>query len=249
MSVANAIRNPVSYLGGALHLLRLLLFQPDQFFDEIDSRGLRTEILLVGVVGLLGMVGPYYAYTKLMSPFTTTMAYGEKVHLQTEVQLRLQGQGVEPFLYTVALVWVGFSIAFFLLSWVYNERGRFRHMLKNVAWGVVPIAFGHLLQAAAFAWVASGIQVSTLNPGVWFRTVPRGTVAVQTQYIWGQVTGEDLVIGAGVISLAFYIWSWYIWGYAIRDVRKIETRESFAIAAVPTVLWVAYQALAFTGFL
>lgn len=241
MSVANAVRNPISYLGGALSKLRMLLFAPGAFYEELDNRGIRTELFIVAIVGVIGAAGPYFAYTKIMTPFSTGVAYGEAVLMETEVQLRLQGQGVEPFLYTIVFVWVIFTVGFYFISWTYNERGRFRHMLKNVAWGTIPVGIGYAIQSAAFAYVASGLEVQTNNPDIWFRTVPRGTVATRVQYIWGQVTGEDLVIGATIVGLLFFIWSWYIWAHAIVDVRKIDLRQAYIVAAIPTALYAIYQ--------
>lgn len=248
MSVANAIRNPRTYLSGVWWTYRTVLFDPDSFFDELASRGFRKEVLLVLVVGVVGYVGPYLAADHLLSAFRVGPAVDmQKPPIRTEVALQVQGRALQYFLLTV-VVWVVGGILLYLVSWLYSERSDLRHTLKNTAWGVLPLVATNAIQTIAFFMAFQEVNVTSNDPNIWFRTEVQGSASQVSEAIWSQVVDEPIVLGATVVGSVFIVWCWYIWAYGIIDVRQLERRTGFLVATAPALVYVAGIAAIILGF-
>lgn len=247
MSVANAIRNPRTYLSGVLNTYRTVLFDPETFFDELESRGFRNEVLLVLVVGIIGYVGPYLAADHLLSAFRVGPSVNmDKPPIRTEVALQVQGRAIQFLLLTIA-VWIVGGFLLYLVSWLYSERSDLRHTLKNTAWGLVPLVATNAIQSIAFFMAYQDVVVQSNNPNIWFRSEVQGSASQVTDAIWSQVTDDPLILGSAVVGGAFIVWCWYIWAYAIIDVRRLDRRTGFLVATAPVLVYVAGRAAMFLG--
>lgn len=237
MSVTNAIRNPRAYIERTLWTYYTILFDPETFFDELDEGGLRKEVLLVLSIGIVGAIGPYYAYQRLMTPFCTgAICQGNEPTLTSEAPFRFQGKVMEPILIAFG-VWISFTVALYVLSWFYSEQGGIRQVLKNTAWGMVPLFFANLVRSIGFVVAAWGVDVEgnlETNPDSWFAAANAVVLtSEQVQIVWRQVAADPAVIGATVLSLVFLIWAGYVWGHGIADARYIDPRQGYRVAAIP----------------
>lgn len=234
MSVSQAVRNPRGYVVRTAGMYRALFFDPERFYEEhLSERGIRSELLLVTVVGLVGLAGNYYGRSQV-----TTVAQEAGVAIGNDVNFSLWGNAVEP-LVGAFLLWVGFSAALFGLSWLYSTVGTFYVTLKNTAWVMVPFFFFNLLHSAALAYSAFTLEESDFEG----RNIPRAPEQ-KTQVIWDTLAGDIFVVATVFIGALLTLWAGYIAVQAVIDVRRLEARDAYKVVAVPFVgfaLYLAYQ--------
>lgn len=248
MSVKQAVRNPRSYAGRLVHMYRSLLFDPATFYDEYVKRpGIGREAALVAVVGAIGTVGAYYAITQLEAGFATGMlATGPS--LGDETRLVLYQRAVNP-LAGAFVLWAGFAGSTYAISWLYSDRGGIFRLLKNTAWGLVPVAFANLLNAGA--WVATAYlnrqrYADAIPTQVESRTMfPQETAA----FVWGFLAEEPAVVATTALSVLFVAWSGYIIAHGLARMRDVELGEAYRVTAVPVVAYVAWAANQLLGVL
>lgn len=240
MSVSQAVRNPLSYLGRKLRMYRALLFDPGEFYDDLGSSGLRTEVLVVLVVGAIGIVGPVYAARVLLDAFGSGDITGG---LSSTVTSQLWGNAVSPLLGAL-LLWIGFTVVLYLVSWLYSAAGGLFSIAKATAWALVPMALANLALTVAFAVTTYGFD--TDDPP----TLPStATTTEQVAAIWGQIAEETLVVGAVAVGAVVVLWTGYISAHGVADARDLTSAEGYRVAAVPTVGYAAYVVLSIAGFL
>lgn len=235
MGVAEAVRNPRTYTREMVQMYRALLFDPGRFFEDfLGDRGIRTEALVVGFVGVVGSIGTMFAVLQIRSNFNTNVIGG---NLPDGVGMQLWGAGIRPLLGAVVL-WLAFTLAFYVLSWVFSEEGGIFETFKNTAWALVPFAFTNAILAAGYAYASIGADIPT------DMTTLGGTTSRRFAGVWEPVAHDTIVIGARAAGLVFVVWSAYIAAHGIADVRNIEMRNAYAVAGVTMlgyVLWTGYN--------
>ncbi|MEF8851140.1 MAG: YIP1 family protein [Haloarculaceae archaeon] len=230
MSVTQAVRNPRGYLVRTLGMYRALLFDPEEFYEEyLGSRGLRSEILIVALVGVVGLVGNYLAREQVSTAFTQA-----EFPINSDTNFELIRLVIEP-LVGVFLLWIGLALALYGVSWLYSTVGQFYELLKRSAWAVVPLLVANLLHTVAVTYAA--FQVT--EDDVADLEVPRPPVD-RAQFMWDQAAGEVYVTATVLVAVVFVVWGGYIAAYAVRDVRDLETDEALRVAAVPAGLYALY---------
>lgn len=229
MGVSQAVRNPQSYIVRTGRMYRALLTDPQGFYDEyVGSRGILSEVLVVAVIGVLGTIGNYYAYSAVVEE-----AAAAGLSINQDVELQLYGIVAGP-LVGAFILWVGLAAALYAVSWLYSTVGGFYVTLKRSAWALVPLAFANLLHTIAIAYVAMDLE---FPDGAQF---PSRVPGQQAQYLWGQAGGEMPVVAVTALSVVFVAWAGYIAAYAVADVRDLQVDEAYKVAAVPTVLYALY---------
>ena len=234
MSVSQAVRNPRGYLVRTLGMYRALLFDPERFYDEyLGSRGLKSEILMVAFVGVVGLLGNYVTREQVSTAFTEA-----QFPINSDTNFELIRLVVEP-LVGIFLLWIGLALALYAVSWLYSTVGQFYELLKRSAWAIFPLLVANLLHTVAIVYAAFQVtedDVANLE-------VPRPPID-RAHFMWDQAAGEIYVTATVLIAAVFVVWGGYIAAYAVRDVRDLETSEALRVAAVPAVLyavWVLYQ--------
>jgi hypothetical protein len=235
MSVSQAVRNPRGYLVRTLGMYRALLFDPEHFYDEyLGSRGLRSEILMVAFVGVVGFVGNYFARQELTTVIVEE--FGDILNRDSEFELiRLV---IEP-LVGIFLLWFGLVVALYAVSWLYSTVGQIYELMKRSAWATVPLLIANLLHTIAIAYAATQVEVDNID----LQDFPQPPIE-RALYVWDLAAGEIYVTATVLVSVVFILWSGYIAAYAVRDVRDLETDEALRVAAVPAglyAIWVIYQ--------
>lgn len=235
MGVSQAVRNPQTYIVRTGRMYRTLLTDPGAFYDDhVGSRGIVSELAVVAFVGLLGVVGNYYAHGILVE-----QAQLANLPLTDEVRFQLWGNVAAPLVGALVL-WVGLAAALYGVSWLYSTVGGFYETLKRSAWALVPLAFANLIHTIAIAWAATGFE---FPDGA---QMPSRVPEQQAAYVWSQAAGETAVVAATLVGIVFVAWAGYIAAHAIEGVRDLERDEALRVAAVPTIayaLYVAYGAI------
>lgn len=213
-------------------MYRALLLDPRTFFEEyVGDRGLRSETLFVAFVGVLGTIGTMFAVLTIRSQFDTGAVGG---NLSRGISMRLWAEAIGPLVGAFVL-WVGLSVVLYLSSWAYSTLGGIYVLAKKSAWALFPFAFANVVLAVAYVVTAFGADIDTNYVPV------AGTTLLRFQFVWHQVAHEPLVLGARAVGLLAAIWAGYIAAHAVADVRDISVGEGLRAAAVPVVLYVAWE--------
>ncbi|WP_415381906.1 hypothetical protein [Halosimplex sp. TS25] len=237
MGVSNAVRNPGSYLSRTLGLYRSLLVDPEGFYDEyIGTRGLKSELALVLVVGVVGAVGNYLVLQELIAQIDGIQA----VVVNQDVRFQLQQRVLEPLI-GAFLVWIWYGVGMYAVAWLYTTIGTTYLAMKRAAWALVPVLIANLIHTAAMAYYSVTMEIAPgdVNPS----SRLAGDVA---QAIWSQAAGEMVVLAATLAGVLFALWAGYIGAYAIKDVRDLTVDEAYKVAAVPAAgyaLYIVYSAV------
>jgi hypothetical protein len=215
-------------------MYRALLFDPERFYDEyLGSRGLRSEILMVAFVGVVGLVGNYFARQEVQAVFVEA---GIPINADTNFELvRLV---IAP-LVGIFLLWFGLVVALYAVSWLYSTVGQIYELMKRSAWAVVPLVVANLLHSIALGYAATQVTEDQVDP----QEVPQPPID-RAHHMWDAAAGEVYVVATVLVGAVFVLWGGYIAAYAVRDVRDLETGEALRVAAVPAglyAIWVLYQ--------
>lgn len=230
MSVTQAVRNPRGYIVRTLGLYRALLFDPQRFYDEyIGSRGIKVEIVMVAVIGLIGFAGNYYARSQIQEVFVAA-GFG----IGSDVNFQLWGDALAPLVGIFAL-WIGLTLALYAVGWLYSTVGQFYELLKRSAWALVPLAAFNLLHSAAIAYSAFQLSEDDIQD----LEIPRAP-DMRAEAMWSEVAGEMFVVATLFLGVIFIVWAGYIAAYAVVDVRDLHIDEAYKVAAVPTAAFAIY---------
>lgn len=232
MGVAEVVHNPRSYLWERGRMYRALLFDPERFYDEfVGDRGLRSEVLTVIFVGIVGSIGTFLAVETIRSEFDAGLA-GDT--LPQALSTRLWAEALGPLLGAFVL-WFALALTLYLVSWAYSTLGGFYTTVKKSAWALVPLAFANLIATIGYIVTALQTDVDT--------ELPTSTRDVQLEFLWSQIGHDPIVLGARAAGLVFAVWAGYIAAHAIADVRDISVRQGYVVAAVPVVLYLVREGL------
>ena len=217
-----------------LEMYRALLFDPEHFYDEyLGSRGLRSEILMVAFVGVVGLVGNYFARQEVQSVFVEAA-----IPINSDTNFELIRLVIAPIV-GIFILWIGLTIALYAVSWLYSTIGQFYELMKRSAWAVVPLVVANLLHSIAIGYAATQVTEDQVDP----QNVPQPPID-RAHHMWDTAAGEIYVTATILVGAVFVIWAGYIAAYAVRDVRDLETSEALRVAAVPAglyAIWVLYQ--------
>ncbi|MFC7142698.1 YIP1 family protein [Halosimplex aquaticum] len=237
MGVSNAVRNPGSYLSRTLGLYRSLLVDPERFYDEyIGTRGLKSELALVLVVGVVGAVGNYLVLQELINQVSTIQG----VSINQDVRFQLQQRVLEPLIGAV-LVWIWYGMGMYAVGWLYTTIGTTYLTMKRAAWTLFPILIANLIHTAAMAYTSVTMEI-----GQGDITTTSNLAEDIAPAVWSQAAGEIAVVAATLVGVVFALWAGYIGAYAIKDVRDLTVDEAYKVAAVPAVgyaLYIVYGAV------
>lgn len=254
MSVSTAIRNPRGFVSGKWRLLKILLSNPERFYEERGtSDRLWNELLVLLFVGLASSAGGLFVAQTVMSNFYTGNApiggsdaqYG----VSSDVGIQMWGYSLRGVV-GVFVLWIAFTTVLYLVSWLYSDYGSYFAMAKNTAWALVPLFVGNLIKSLGYvaaawnAWddgtieVAEGDLVQSADDLVAFLVT--------------QVLSEPAALVGIAVSALFVGWCGYIAAYGVADVRDIPVSDALRVAAVPTVVYagyVLYQVVSLAGIL
>lgn len=231
MGVSNAVRNPGTYVSRTLDLYRALLTDPDRFYDQyIGTRGIKSEIALVVVVGVVGAVGNYLVLQELIAQFEPI----ESVVINQDVRFNLQQRILEPFIGAI-LLWIWYGMGMYLVGWLYTTIGTTYLTMKRAAWVLFPMLFANVIHTGAMVYYSFTMDIQVSDVAIQSRIAEEVAAA-----IWSYAAGETVVVAATLAGVLFALWAGYIGAYAIADVRDLSMDEAYKVAAVPTVGYALY---------
>lgn len=196
-----------------LSTLTTLLTDPAQFFADRDDLGLMGPLAVVGGIVALGVLAALVGSLLTSQLISTRMAQTPRQSLLVggfSFVFAAVGRIVGPVLW-----WLLFAGLFYLLTELFDGAGDFDQVLAVTAWGLVPrlLTIGLSL---LLALVGLGLLTTGMGPGI---------VRV--------LSGVGSLVGA-----ATTLWSGYIWGHGLADVRGVTVREGYLAVAPVVVLGV-----------
>ncbi len=197
-----------------------LLTNPDTFFAErAEGASLVGPALVVLLVAAIGAIGSYPVLRATVGalppeagPFVTVV----------------QAIGAVFGVVITFVVWALYALAFHLVaSLAFDGEGSFRDTLAAVGWGFVPAVFGSIAGAVVNFLVFSDVR---------FPTDP-ARIGPFVQEL--RARPEFLV--AGLLGIAFLLWSAFLWTFAVRHAERLDLREAALTVAGPVAVALLFR--------
>jgi hypothetical protein len=112
------------------------------------------------------------------------------------------------------LSWIVIAGILFVLCRLFSGTGTFGATLQNAGYGCLPLTIMPVLG------IINGILIGRF-------TEPPGAI------------GADVIIGLGLLSVLFTIWSGYLWTYAMEKTHAIPHGRAMAAASIVVLLYMS----------
>ncbi len=207
-----------------------LFLNPGRFFEQKmrEEEGLKLPSLIILIAGIIGAIGAAISLGPIIQLLPSEAASFTPV---------LMAITTGAALVTVFVIWVVWTVVFFLLSMPFKGTGGFKRLLEFVGYGYLPQVIGGLITLPIFYLYFSGLDL------------PQVSDPTQIQEITLQLMSAPELQIAGVISVLFLIWSANIWIFGLKEARNISFRHAAIAVGVPVGLYVIFQlySLFFSG--
>lgn len=251
MSASDSVSHTSSSPGSALGVfggLKQLLFDPDAFFERHSSEsGWTKPVLIMVVTGLLGTLAFVVAVYVLKDAYPASGGFNQvsegasEMYLTDKTWKMLYGMAVRPLVGAI-VTWTVLSAAFVGLSWLYSGHGTFMETMQLTAWGFVPIAVANVLYygvlAAGLALKEyTGILTAFAEQST--RQPPFNDPQANAHWVVNQIRQEPWFILVALVAILLTLYSGYLWAFAVKHARNIETDQAYKVVAVPVLGYVA----------
>jgi hypothetical protein len=194
-----------------------LATDPDGFMErKVGQANIRVEILIVLLVGAMASLGALYVVLQVL-----------EVENAAEMRIASAGQVIRPLLVMLVL-WGVYTVLLHFLSAHYGGRNPPSQVLKGLAWALVPVGIGNLVQAGALYYVFRDADVEARIDGV--------DPAERLQAVFDSSMTEPVMIGATVVFMGMLLLSGYLMTFVIQHAKGLDRDEALRVVAVPVVL-------------
>jgi len=225
--VRGFINNPRGVLRekfDAVRSLALLVTDPEPFLDrKVNSANIRWEVVLILLVGTMSAVGVYYV----------SLLVGDIIQAD-DMRFAIAGKMMRPFL-IIFLLWFGYSLVFHFVANRVRGRGPPGPVFKGIAWALLPIGVGNLVQSVAMVFVYSGMDINAAMSG----TGPRENLTV----VLDAGLREPVMIVAMVVFLLTLVWSGYLMTFVVQHAKDLEHSTAVKVVAVPVAIQILFLVL------
>lgn len=203
-------------------ILSDLFLNPGRFFAQKmqEEEGLKMPALIILIAGIIGAVGAVIA----TGPFLALLP-SEAASFTPVVLVFTAGASVV----SVFVIWVVWTVVFFVLSMLFKGTGSFKRLLEFVGYGHLPQVIGGLITLPIFYLYFSSVQI------------PQVSDPTEIQEITQQIVSAPEMQIIGVIAVLFLIWSANIWIFGLKEARALSTRNAAIAVGVPVGLYVIFQ--------
>jgi hypothetical protein len=203
-------------------ILSDLFLNPGRFFAQKmqEEEGLKLPSLIVLIAGIIGAVGAMISLGPVIQLLPSEAASFAPV---------LMAFAVGAALIAVFVIWVVWTVVFFVLSMIFKGAGGFKRLLEFVGYGFIPQVIGGLITLPIFYLYFSDLHV------------PQVSDPNQIQEVTLQLMSAPELQIAGAISALFLIWSANIWIFGLKEARSLSTRNAAIAVGVPVGLYVLFQ--------
>ena len=212
-----------------------LVRSPGAFMDrKVGQPTLRMEIVVVLLIGAVGAIG--YGYVGMGILDDTNME---------SLRFPVLGMVAKPIIGIVVL-WLTYSVGLHVLAnRVFNSRGPIRRLLKLVAWALIPVAVGNLIQSIAvylafqdvdYAASLGEAQTAGLNSGI--------------DAVMAEGTSDPLYLLVPIALILSVLASGYLLVYAVqnaKDLDRDDARKAVGVLVGVHLVYLLWEAATVAG--
>ncbi len=193
-----------------------VLFNPDWFFGE-KSEGkvsLKMPFLIVLINGIFAVASSILIMNKVVASLPPDLA----PFMVTGAAIGAVGGLIGMFLY-----WLILAGVFYLISCLFDSEGSFKRTFEFVGYGFLPMIFSSFVALLVLYSILPSIVFSLEDPQ-WMQMMVNNPFSLMSQ----------------IIGIFCVLWSGYIWIFAVKNARKMTTKNASIVVGVPVGLYVLY---------
>jgi hypothetical protein len=201
-----------------------LVFNPQRFFSEkmTEEESLRTPLVIVLLIGIIGGISALF-----VSGLTLQLLPPEAQSFGSVIQIISVAGGILG----AFVMWLVWTVAFFIISSILGGSGTFRRTLEFVGYGSFPQIFGGIISGIIFYYYLSGI------------TVPAVTDPQQIQEVITGLLTAPMMQFAILVGILFILWSANLWIFGMMEGRRLSMKNAIITVGVPVVIYLVYSAI------
>lgn len=195
-----------------------ILIDPDEFFrNEAENPDILRPGLILVASSLVGVITPVIIMNKIMTVVTDT---------NTFITVGIVISVLTSFL-SIYMVWIVYSLIFFIITIPLGGEGEFRDLFKLIGWGFIPYIFSGIV-GATISYLA--IQNTPFIAG-------EMTIVAYM----GNVNNSQIMNISKASSTIFFAWSGFMWVFAVKHARNLNIRRSVITVGIPVLISIIYR--------
>lgn len=198
-----------------------VLTDPESFFRERESDpSLLRPALVVAVAALVGAAAGFLQWQAMQDLYSSIEGPAGQIASVAGV-FGIVGGLVGPF-----VAWILYAGVFHGISALFDGEGAFTDTLALVGWGFVPSILGGLVSLA----------ITYYRFNVVGFTVPQTTDPQAMAEFSQEVSSGPLVTLDSGLGILFTLWSAFLWMFAVKYARDLDTRNAAITVAIPVAI-------------
>jgi|Deesub1362A_J573_1020465.scaffolds.fasta_scaffold27114_2 hypothetical protein len=212
-----------------------ILSNPDGFFSEMMQRNvnLKRPFLIILILAIISSISQYFIVTKMAEAFPPEVAGFLMIGAYT---------GVITSLITLIIVWLVISLIMFGISSVLGGQGEFKRLFEFTGYGFLPSIISSFITTPVMVYYISKAVVPKLS----MADIQSGDFGKD---FMSALMPSDVVYFNLIISIAFFIWSFTIWTFGVKNARKLEMSKAVMTVLIPVIAYIGYTVYAMLSFL
>ena len=208
--------------------IKEIILSPKTFFDGLcgQPESLSKPFIIISILGLI---------SGIIAAIVSQKSAGL---LPAEAQFLAGILPVVGFVGAVIMtyiVWLLWSVAFFVISSLLKGEGSFKRMMEIVGYGSVPQIIGGILGAIITVYYMSGLDIRPM------------TDPAQIEAYTQALMADPMMITATLLGLIFLFWSANIWIFGVMKCRKLDFRKSAVTVLIPVIIYLIVSYLPLIG--
>lgn len=198
-----------------------VLFNPDWFFGEKSEEkvSLRMPFLIVLINGIFAAASSILVMNKVMASLPPDIA----PFMAAGAAIGAIGGLIGVFLY-----WLILAGVFYLISCLFDSDGSFKRTFEFVGYGFLPMIFSSFVALLVWYSILPSIEFSLQDP------------QLMQQSMMQMMVNNPFLLMSQIIGILCTLWSGYIWIFAVKNARKMATKNASIVVGVPVGLYVLY---------
>jgi len=208
--------------------IKEIILSPKSFFDDLSGQpeSLRMPFLIISILGLISGIT-----AAIVSQKTAAL-------LPAEAQFMAGILPVIGFVGAVIMtyiIWLLWSVAFFVISSLLKGEGSFKRMMEIVGYGSVPQIIGGIFSAIITINYMSGLDIRPISD------------PMQIEAYTQTLMTDPMMTMAAVLAIIFLLWSANIWIFGVMRCRKLDLKKAAITVTLPIIVYIILSYLPLLG--
>jgi hypothetical protein len=202
--------------------MKTLLFNPDLFFNEKlkNEVSFKYPIVIMLINSIIALGSSFIVMNKIMGSLPSDVNSFKLIAILG---------GAVGALVTTVIFWVILTGIFYLISSLFNSKGSFWRTLEFVAYGFVPQIFSSIVGFIVIYALLPSLNISSQNPQLFAESLTQTLI------------NNPLSLASQIFGILCFLWSAYIWIFALLHARNISIKNAILTVCVPVGLSLIYQ--------